>query len=214
MCSVSSDLTAPEVWSKCPVHAARCPTGVPEGNEISRRQARPRLLAESRPLQHRDHRPAPDRTIRGSEQITYFNNSPDTLRNPVIKLLLNIHKPGAPRGGGASADYLTSGVHIDSLVVNGQVTPWPGDDNTFTWERLKLAAPLLPHDSVHLSFKWHFDISKESGRTSHPFLTSASAMSERWQRHGTASAHMMAVSLKLAIFVSASKPSENSGVAM
>ena len=106
----------------------------------------------------------PDRSIRGSEQITYFNNSPDTIRNPVIKLLLNIHKPGAPRGGGASADYLTSGVHIDSLVVNGQVTPWPGDDNTFTWERLKLAVPLLPHDSVHLSFKWHFDISKESGR--------------------------------------------------
>ena len=41
-------------------------------------------------------------------------------------------KPGAPRGGGAPEDYLTSGVHIDSLVVNGQVTPWPGDDNTFT----------------------------------------------------------------------------------
>ena len=38
----------------------------------------------------------PDRTIRGDEQITYFNNSPDTLRNPVIKLFINIHKPGAP----------------------------------------------------------------------------------------------------------------------
>src|SRR6476646_4671764 len=39
----------------------------------------------------------PDRTIKGTETITYFNNSPDTLRNPVIKLLLNAHKPGAPR---------------------------------------------------------------------------------------------------------------------
>jgi Peptidase family M1 domain len=106
----------------------------------------------------------PDRSIRGSEQITYFNNSPDTIRNPVIKLLLNIHKPGAPRGGGASADYLTSGVHIDSLVVNGQVTPWPGVENAFTWQRIRLAAPVLPHDSLHLAFKWHYDISKESGR--------------------------------------------------
>jgi hypothetical protein len=106
----------------------------------------------------------PDRSIRGSEQITYFNNSPDTIRNPVIKLLLNIHKPGAPRGGGASADYLTSGVHIDSLVVNGQVTPWPGVENAFTQQRIRLAAPLLPHDSLHLAFKWHYDISKESGR--------------------------------------------------
>src|ERR1700730_15832162 len=35
----------------------------------------------------------PDRNIKGTEQITYVNNSPDTLRNPVIKLFLNIHKP-------------------------------------------------------------------------------------------------------------------------
>ena len=84
----------------------------------------------------------PDRTIRGSEEITYFNNSPDTLANPVIRLYLNIHKPGAPRGGGASPDYLTSGVHIDTLKVNGQVVPWPGNVNTFTWRRFPLPTPL------------------------------------------------------------------------
>jgi len=106
----------------------------------------------------------PDRTILGSEEITYYNNSPDTIRNPVIRLLLNIHKPGAPRNGGAAADYLTSGVHIDTLAVNGQTTPWPGTENTFTIQRLKLATPLLPHDSVHLSFKWHYEISKQSNR--------------------------------------------------
>jgi Peptidase family M1 domain len=106
----------------------------------------------------------PDRTIRGTEQITYMNNSPDTLRNPVIKLFVNIHKPGAPRAGGASADYLTSGVHIDSLAVNGQATPWGCDDGCFTWERIRLASPLMPHDSVRLAFKWHYDVSKESGR--------------------------------------------------
>jgi hypothetical protein len=106
----------------------------------------------------------PDRTIRGSEQITYMNNSPDTLRNPVIKLFLNIHKPGAPRAGGASPDYLTSGVHIDSLAVNGVATPWACDANCFTWQRLRLASPLAPHDSVRLAFKWHYDVSKESGR--------------------------------------------------
>ncbi|MEO8910852.1 MAG: M1 family metallopeptidase [Gemmatimonadaceae bacterium] len=106
----------------------------------------------------------PDRTIHGSEQITYFNNSPDTLRNPVIKLLLNIHKPGAPRGGGASPDYLTSGVHFDSVAINGQPFVWEGVENAFTWQRLRLPTPLLPRDSLRLSFKWHFDISKQSGR--------------------------------------------------
>jgi hypothetical protein len=44
----------------------------------------------------------PDRTIRGAEQISYSNNSPDTLRSLVIKLFVNIHKPGAPRAGGAA----------------------------------------------------------------------------------------------------------------
>jgi hypothetical protein len=106
----------------------------------------------------------PDRTIRGSERITYMNNSPDTLRNPVIKLFINIHKPGAPRAGGASADYLTSGVHIDSLAVNGQATPWGCEDGCYTWGRIHLASPLPPHDSVRLAFKWHYDVSKQSGR--------------------------------------------------
>jgi hypothetical protein len=106
----------------------------------------------------------PDRNVRGSEEITYFNNSPDTIRTPVIRLFLNTHKPGAPRSGGADAAYLTSGVQIDSFAVNGQTTPWPGSANTFTVQRVRLATPLLPHDSVHLSFKWHYEISLESNR--------------------------------------------------
>jgi hypothetical protein len=105
----------------------------------------------------------PDRTVRGTEQIVYVNNSPDTLRNPQIKLFLNIHKPGAPRGGGAPAAYLTSGVHIDSVAVNGQPVTW-NVENAFTEQRLQLPTPLLPHDSVRLSFKWHNDISLLSGR--------------------------------------------------
>ena len=106
----------------------------------------------------------PDRTVRGSEQITYYNNSPDTLANPVFKLLVNIHKPGAPRGGGASANYLTPGVRIDTLLVNNQPTPWPNAQNAFTNARLRLPKPLLPHDSVHFDIKWHYEISKEGNR--------------------------------------------------
>src|SRR3954447_26351999 len=56
----------------------------------------------------------PDRNITGDEIISYTNNSPDTISNPTIKLLLNIHKPGAPRERGVDSDYLTPGVHIDA----------------------------------------------------------------------------------------------------
>ena len=106
----------------------------------------------------------PDRTVRGTETITYVNNSPDSLANLVIKLFLNIHRPGAPRNGGASEDYLTSGTHIDRFAVNGAAVPWQGDDRFFTWHPVRLPARLAPHDSVRLAFDWHYEISKEAGR--------------------------------------------------
>ena len=105
----------------------------------------------------------PDRTVRGSEQITYANNSPDTLRAIVVKLFVNIHKPGAARAGRAATEYLTSGVTVDSFAVNGAATAWSGQ-NAGTSQRVRLAAPLLPHDSVRLAFAWHYDLSREAGR--------------------------------------------------
>jgi hypothetical protein len=106
----------------------------------------------------------PDRTIRGTEQIVYANNSPDTLRRLAMKLFINIHRPGAPRDGGASEDYLTSGVHIDAFSVNGATTAWRDDPRFFTVQPVSLPTPLAPHDSVHLSIDWHYEISKEAGR--------------------------------------------------
>jgi hypothetical protein len=106
----------------------------------------------------------PDRTVRGTEDITYFNNSPDTLNNPVVKLILNIHKPGALRFGEAPPEYLTQGVHVDELTVNGIATPWKEPEYHYTWQSFRLPKPLLPHDSVRLSFSWHYEISLQSGR--------------------------------------------------
>jgi len=106
----------------------------------------------------------PDRIIKGSEKITYFNNSPDTLRFMAFKLFLNIHKPGAPRNGGASADYLTSGMHIEKFTVDGDSTRWPGRDRTFTVQLVRLKNPVAPHDSIRFSIDWNYEISLESGR--------------------------------------------------
>ena len=106
----------------------------------------------------------PDRLIKGTEEIIYWNASPDTLHALIIKLLLNEHKPGAPRNSAASDAYLTSGVHIDRVTVNGQTRPWEDSPRFFTWQPLELATPLAPSDSVRLTFDWHYDISRESGR--------------------------------------------------
>jgi len=66
----------------------------------------------------------PDRNIKGVEQITYFNNSSDTLRRLNMKLILNIHRPDAARFGNAGPDYLTPGIQIDTFLVNGEKKSW------------------------------------------------------------------------------------------
>jgi hypothetical protein len=106
----------------------------------------------------------PNRTIRGTEEITYINNSPDVLPELLFKLFVNIHKAGAPRMGPASADYLTSGVTVDSFVVNGTPQQWDNGPSVFTNQRIRLQQPLSSHDSVRLFVKWHYDMSVRSGR--------------------------------------------------
>ena len=74
----------------------------------------------------------PNRTIRGTEEITYINNSPDTLRSLVFKLILNSHKPGAVRQSPASADYLTSGIHIDKYTEGrNPIKSWRDAGNSY-----------------------------------------------------------------------------------
>lgn len=105
----------------------------------------------------------PDRTIKGSEQISYINNSPDTLRVLVFKFIQNIHKPGVTRLGETSQDFLTDGVHVDAYTENGASKNW-GQENSGTVQFIRLSKSLMPHDSVQLTFKWHYQISLRSGR--------------------------------------------------
>ena len=106
----------------------------------------------------------PDRLIRGTEKITYFNNSPDTLKVIAFRLTVNIHKPGVVRLGQEDSTYLNPGVHIDSYAENGQQRTWRRQENDGTWRFLRLANPLPPHDSVRLDVGWHYLASLKSNR--------------------------------------------------
>ena len=90
----------------------------------------------------------PDRTVRGTEQITYFNNSPDTLKKLNIKLINNIHRGGATRFRPTTPDYLTPGMQVDSIFINGEKKPWDNDKANATNQYVDLTTPLLPHDSL------------------------------------------------------------------
>lgn len=106
----------------------------------------------------------PDRNVKGTETITYTNNSNDSLGYLYIKLFLNIHKPGAPRNYGASEEYLTKGVSINAVTADGEKLKWNEGGSFPTIQRLRLKKPLAPHTSIQLTFDWHFELSKESGR--------------------------------------------------
>jgi hypothetical protein len=110
----------------------------------------------------------PARAVTGSEEITYTNNSPDTLKELVIRLELNSHQPEAPREQPISTDYLTSGVHIDGFSENGKAKDWDEKTNDkikgLTWFQAKLETPLQPGQSVKLSIRWHYDLSVKSSR--------------------------------------------------
>lgn len=106
----------------------------------------------------------PNRIIRGSEKITYFNNSPDTLKEIVMSLVLNFHKPEAIHYEYFDSARFTSGLHIDHFAIDGQVWDPESLHWNMTWQNVRLKEPLLPGDSIHLDIDWHDEIALQSGR--------------------------------------------------
>jgi hypothetical protein len=146
-------LYMPRTYRRAIAGGTRSMDGRP-GSNYWENHARYRITVKASP---------PDRTIHGTEQVSYVNNSPNTLQRLVFKLFMNVHRPGAPRGTGASQSYLTSGEHIDSFAVNGEAAGWPGDPAYFTSVPVTLQSPLAPHDSVRLDIAWHYDLAPSGG---------------------------------------------------
>jgi len=106
----------------------------------------------------------PNRKITGSEEIIYINNSPVPLTYLNYRFIQNIHKPTSLRNYDVDSGYFTSGIHIDSFSINGQKQTWVEPEYNSTYKWVNLPTPLAPHDSVKISFKWHYDISLKARR--------------------------------------------------
>jgi len=106
----------------------------------------------------------PSREITGHETITYYNNSPDTLRYLILRLILNVHKPEALRYMDVDSNWFTDGTVVDRVLVNGQKVDFENPRYHFTWQQLPLPDALLPHDSVQLTIDWHFTLARSHGR--------------------------------------------------
>ena len=86
----------------------------------------------------------PDSTIRGVEQIVYFNNSPDTLRSLNMKLIMNFRRGSA--------------IKVDEIVIGENKVAWDNNKAVTTNQMVDLFEPLLPHDSLKLNITWHYTL--------------------------------------------------------
>ncbi|MCB0586525.1 MAG: hypothetical protein KDD06_14540, partial [Phaeodactylibacter sp.] len=69
-----------------------------------------------------------EKRIEGQASIDYTNNSPDTLRQLNLKLIQNIHLPQARKDSYVDRAFLTTGISLSDIRVNGEEAAW---DNAF-----------------------------------------------------------------------------------
>lgn len=106
---------------------------------------------------------AESKTVSGQEEILYSNNSQDTLKTLVIRFVNNLHKPTSPRSGSVGEDFLSSGLHISSFIVDGDSYKIDSKD-WGTVGNVRLKKPLNPKSKITVKINWDYPLSKQSGR--------------------------------------------------
>ncbi len=104
--------------------------------------------------------------VKGEEKATYFNNSPDTLKQIVIRLYQDLYKKGNMRDITVECADIHNGVDIEKLSINGVEidinTEKLAAERTGTNLILKLHSPLYPKSSLSLNASWSFTLPKET----------------------------------------------------
>lgn len=106
------------------------------------------------------------RKINGSERVTYFNNSSDTLKEMIIHLFPNIFKKGAARDFPISPVDEDNGITIANIKFNGIPFSTDPDEKIVVYDgtnmTLKLRTPILPKGKAELNINWNYIVNKGS----------------------------------------------------
>ena len=101
--------------------------------------------------------------LSGAGTIHYTNNSPDSLRYMIVKLLPNIHKKGSARDYPTHEESLNEGMVIDSISINDR--PWDLHNRRQSIEygtNLYLifdpSAKAAPGSQTHIYVEWSFKV--------------------------------------------------------
>lgn len=103
--------------------------------------------------------------LEGKETIKYFNNSPDTLKNLVIRVYMNFFQKGVQRDFHIGPTDLHDGVTIDDITVDGRKINTPGgpqlaNDRGTNYE-IKLLNPLTPDGETEIFLEWKVQLPVE-----------------------------------------------------
>ncbi len=106
------------------------------------------------------------RIISGSETIEYFNESPDTLNQIVIRLLQNINKKSSVRDFEMPEESLNDGMILTKLLINGKEVDLNNRELanfSNTNLSIKLENRILPNSKTEIQAEWNFTMPKEGG---------------------------------------------------
>ncbi len=152
--SFPSDLKMPKEIKKAYEKQTRSYDGKP-GTNYWQNFSEYKIKAEVKPV---------TRVLTGSEQIIYYNNSPDTLKQLVLKLYQNMYKKGAARNSELTPETITDGVQISNLKINDMAISLNTDDKIISYQGtnliIKLSSPLPPKSNKQIDVDWSFTIPK------------------------------------------------------
>lgn len=99
-----------------------------------------------------------EKEVEVKETLTYFNNSPDTLKSIRIKVLHDLYKKGGQRAQDMEAKYMTKGVEISFLSINGEKLEVEDQRRRDCYLIIRLPKPLPPKNTLDLACNWEFQM--------------------------------------------------------
>src|SRR5215207_10501612 len=136
-----------DAYERAVAQGTRTHTGSP-GPHYWQQWADYRLEAELNPISKR---------LAGKGAITYYNRSPDTLREVYVQLLHNIFAPNSRHN--TDVPWAVEGLELSRVAAQGQELKAGEDEGAGynvngTIMRIRLPRPLPPGDSAAFDFAW------------------------------------------------------------
>lgn len=104
--------------------------------------------------------------LQGSETITYENNSPDTLKEMIVRLYPDLYKKGVPRLSPIAEKDLGDGVQIESFRIGDEnITDFSNRRKAFRRGTLLYIRPsqsVTPHSKTNFEINWHYKVNTGS----------------------------------------------------